>query len=125
MQAIWRWLADAVAGLHLAYLAYLICGGFLAWRWRRTIGGHAVAAAWGAVIVTTSAPCPLTALQNNLREHAGQAPLGASFIDTYVRGRFFPADRLGLVQVVVGLLVLVSWVGYGRGIRHHRPSPVV
>ena len=123
MQAIWRWLADAVAALHLGYLAYLICGGFLAWRWRRSIGAHALAAAWAAVIVTTSAPCPLTALQNALREHAGQAPLGASFIDTYVRGRFFPADGLGLVQTLVGALVLVSWIGFGARVKHHKPSP--
>ena len=125
MQAIWRWLADAVAATHLGYLAYLISGGFLAWRWRRSIGAHALAAAWATVIVTTSAPCPLTALQNALRERAGQAPLGASFIDTYVRGRFFPADRLGLVQTLVGALVLVSWIGFGTRIRHHNPAPLV
>jgi len=120
---IWRWLADAVAALHLGYLAYLICGGFLAWRWRRSIGAHALAVGWAAVIVTTSAPCPLTALQNNMREHADQASLGASFIDTYVRGRFFPADRLGLVQALIGALVLVSWIGFGARVKHHKPSP--
>jgi Protein of Unknown function (DUF2784) len=122
MQAFWRWLADGVAAVHLGYLGYLATGGFIASRWPRTIVAHVIAAGWGAVIVTTDAPCPLTALQNNLRERAGQDPLSASYIDTYVRGRLFPADRLGVVQGIVAVLVLVSWVGFGARTRRHTPS---
>lgn len=34
---MYRLLADAAMGVHLASLAYLTLGGFLAWRRRRTI----------------------------------------------------------------------------------------
>ena len=112
MQAFWRWLADGVAAVHLGYLGYLVSGGLIAWRFPRTITAHAMAATWGIVIVTTNAPCPLTALQNNLRERAGQPPLAAGYIDTYVRGRFFPAHRMGVVQGVVATAVIVSWIGF-------------
>jgi len=30
MHTVWGWLADSVVGLHFAFLAYLIVGGFLA-----------------------------------------------------------------------------------------------
>ena len=105
-------LATGVVGLHYAYLAYLIAGGFLAWRWPKSIPAHVLAAAWAVLIVVTKVPCPLTALQNTLRERAGQQPLGGSFIDTYVRGTLFPADRVGLVQALVSVVVLASWVGF-------------
>jgi len=39
----YRLLADGVAGVHYAYLAYLLVGGFVAWRWPRTLVAHAIA----------------------------------------------------------------------------------
>jgi hypothetical protein len=57
-------------------------------------------------------PCPLTALQNTLREHAGQPPLSDSFINLYVRGTLFPTNLIGLAQAVVGVVVLGSWAGF-------------
>jgi hypothetical protein len=107
-----RLLADGVAGVHYAYLAYLPAGGFIAWRYRRTIAAHILAAIWAALIVVTKVPCPLTALQNTLREHAGQPPLSDSFINLYVRGTLFPTNLIGLAQAVVGVVVLGSWAGF-------------
>jgi len=50
----YRLLADGVAGIHYGYLAYLVSGGFIAWRWPRTIVTHVLAAAWGVVVVAAS-----------------------------------------------------------------------
>jgi hypothetical protein len=108
---LYRWLALTVAGLHFVYLAYLLFGGFLAWRWPRTIAVHLVVVAWAAFTLATQAPCPLTGLQNSLRELGGQRELGTTFINTYVRGVFYPADHERLTQALVGLLILVSWLG--------------
>jgi Protein of Unknown function (DUF2784) len=114
---MWRWLADGVVGLHYGYLAYLVGGGFLAWRFHRTIALHALAAVWAALIVVTKVPCPLTALQNTLREQGGQRPLTDSFINLYVRGELFPNDMIGLAQLLVGVVVLTSWVGFALQLR--------
>jgi hypothetical protein len=108
---LYRWLALAVAGLHFGFLAYLLLGGFLAWRWPRTIAVHLVVVAWAVFTLATQAPCPLTGVQNGLRELGGQPALAATFINTYVRGVFYPADHERAAQAVVGLLILVSWSG--------------
>lgn len=38
-------LTTLVLTLHFGYLAYVVVGGFVAWRWPRTIWVHLVAAA--------------------------------------------------------------------------------
>lgn len=121
MDTIWRGLADLVVGVHYAFMAYLVVGGFLAWRWPKTIWAHGVTVGWAVLIVTTKVPCPLTALQNHLRESAGQRPLADSFINTYIRGTFYPADRQTLARIIVGVVVIGSWIGYAalQRRRHH------
>lgn len=116
----YRLLADAVAGVHYAYLAYLLVGGFVAWHWPRTIALHVVAAVWAVLIIATPVPCPLTAAQNALRERGGQQPLHESFIDTYIRGTFYPAAYEGQTRVVVAGIVAASWVGFVLRMRRRR-----
>jgi len=36
----YRLLADATVVVHLLFVTYVVIGGFLAWRWRRTIVAH-------------------------------------------------------------------------------------
>ena len=91
MDAVWRALGDVMVAAHYLFLAYLLGGGFLAWRWRRTIALHVLAAVWATLIIATRVPCPLTALQNAFRERAGQAPVTGGFIEHYVRGVMYPA----------------------------------
>ncbi len=107
---------------HLAFLGYGVLGGFLALRWRRSIWLHAVAVAWGIVIVVAHLDCPLTWLERWARGRAGMAPLPPDgFIAHYITGVLFPADWLGTVEVVVLTLVAFSWLLYARQrSRRHR-----
>jgi hypothetical protein len=107
----YSWLAVAVAGMHFAFLAYLVAGGYLAWRWPRSVTLHVLTATWGFVVVAARLPCPLTAVQNWLRHRAQEPGLTRSFLNTYVRGVFYPADHEQVVQAVVALVVLASWTG--------------
>ena len=116
----YRLLADAVAGLHYAYLAYLLVGGFVAWRWPRTIALHVFAAVWAVLVIATPVPCPLTAAQNALRERGGQPPLRDSFINTYIRGTFYPAAHDTETRVVVAGVVAASWIGFALRMRRRR-----
>ncbi|MGI8760478.1 MAG: DUF2784 domain-containing protein [Jatrophihabitantaceae bacterium] len=119
----WRWAGDAVVLVHFGFLAYLIAGGFLAWRWPWTIWLHALAAGWAFLIVVVRVDCPLTALQNVFRAHAGQRRLGAGFIDTYVRGTFYPQGERMAAQAAVGVVVLGSWIGFAILRRRARRAP--
>lgn len=115
-----RWLAVAVAFVHAAYLVYLVVGGYLAWRLPRTFWLHLLAAGWGFVVVAASLPCPLTTLQNLLREHGGQQPLPGTYLDVYVRDVVYPAEYQDAVYVLVALAVAVSWVGVAVRYRRRR-----
>jgi len=110
----YRSLAFLVMALHFGYLVFLAVGGYVAWRWPRTLPLHASAAAWAVVITATSAPCPLTWLQNLLRTRAGQPELDGGFIDSYARGVLFPADHETSAKVVLCLAIVLSWFGMAQ-----------
>lgn len=98
---------------HAAYLAYVVVGGFLAWRWPGTARLHLAAAGWGLLIVTNpwGWQCPLTHAEHWSRRQAGQEGFDAGFVDRYLEGVLYPAQYTRLLQVMVGLLVVISWVG--------------
>jgi hypothetical protein len=107
--------ARAVMLLHFGFLAYVAGGGFLAWRWRRTIALHVAAVAWGTASVLAGLPCPLTALEATFRDRAGAPPLvPGGFIDHYLEGVVFPERYTPVVLVAVAGLVLTSWSGLRR-----------
>lgn len=65
-------VADATAVAHLIFILYVVCGGFLAWRWPRTIALHLAAVAWGFTGLLVGIDCPLTHLESWARVRAGQ-----------------------------------------------------
>ncbi|WP_194827733.1 DUF2784 domain-containing protein [Nocardia sp. XZ_19_231] len=108
-------LADILAVTHVAFIAYVVAGGFLAWRWPRTIGLHAMAVAWGFGTILIGFHCPLTYAENWARRRGGVGELPeAGFIDHYLTGVIYPDSALGLVRALVAVTVLVSWLGYAR-----------
>jgi uncharacterized protein DUF2784 len=103
---------------HLAFLGYLVVGGFVALRWRRTIWLHVPAALWGIAITTAHLDCPLTWLERWARAKAGMAPLPPEgFVAHYIIGVVYPASWAGVVPAAVFALVALSWVLYGRSRR--------
>jgi Protein of Unknown function (DUF2784) len=98
---------------HFAFLCYLLVGGFIAVRWRRTIWLHVPAALWGIAITTEHLDCPLTWLERWSRAKAGMAPLPPDgFIAHYIAGVIYPASWADAVPVAVFALVVASWVLY-------------
>jgi hypothetical protein len=117
----YRLAADVAMVAHFAFLAYLVVGGFIAWRWPRTIWVHAAVCLYGLFNVLIGWPCPLTHVENWGRERAGDAALPATgFIDHYLAGVVYPNDHERLVQVLVAVVVLVSWLGFVIRRRHVR-----
>lgn len=109
---LYRLLADLTAGVHFVFVAYVVVGGFVAWRWPRTIWLHLIAFAWGFSTVLFGLDCPLTYLEDWARRQAGEQGLPSSgFIDHYITGVLYPREALGLVRALVAVCVVASWAG--------------
>jgi hypothetical protein len=118
----YRVLVTVILSVHFAYLAYVVLGGFLAWRWPRAFWPHLVAAAWGLAVVGIPLACPLTTAEDWARRRAGQAGLTQGFIDRYIEGVLYPSRYTVFLQVGVGLMVVGSWLGAYLRWRRRRPQ---
>lgn len=109
---LYQVLVGVTMTAHFAFIAYVVMGGFMAWRWPRTIWLHGCAAAWGVAAIVVGVDCPLTSLENWARLHAGDALLPSTgFIDHYLTGVLYPDSAEGVVRAFVIATVVVSWVG--------------
>lgn len=97
--------------VHFAFVVYVVVGGFLAWRWPRTILLHLVAAGWGLLITVFALACPLTWIEDRLRRRAGAQGLPSGFIDTYIEGVLYPQRLVMEMRAAAAVLVLIAWVG--------------
>ena len=104
-------LAQVVLALHVAFLCYVVLGGFLAWRWPRAWWPHMLAVGWAALGLLVRLACPLTEWQDALRRRGGLPGLPHGFIGTYVVGPVVPPGWVPAARVGVAVLVAVSWLG--------------
>jgi hypothetical protein len=110
---LYRWFADAVVLIHALFVLFVVGGGFLAIRWRRLVWLHVPAAVWGALIEFTGWTCPLTPLEDMLRERAGQAGYAGGFVDHYVLRALYPRGLTSHTQLILGLFVVgINGVAY-------------
>ena len=93
---------------HFGYLVYLVVGGFLAWRWRRTIYPHVAAVAWALGVVLVGFPCPLTSIERRLRDEAGDF----GFIDRYLEEVVYPEEFTTLLRLAVAVVVAIAYMGW-------------
>jgi hypothetical protein len=117
---VYHWLVNVILALHFGYIAYLVLGGFLAWRWPRAILAHLAAVVWAILIVLEWVECPLTLAEGWARERSGDAPLTAGFIDRYITGVIYPPEYLLQARAAVAVIVLISWVGAYLLLRRRR-----
>ena len=107
MMVLVRLAADLVALLHGAFVLFVVGGGLLVWRWPRLAWLHLPAVAWGALIEFTGWMCPLTPLEQHLRQVVGQAGYAGGFIDHYLLALLYPAGLTREGQWALGAGVLV------------------
>jgi hypothetical protein len=101
-------LATVVMAVHFLVLAYIVLGGFLAWRWPRALFAHLPFLLWGLGISFLGFVCPLTELENWLRGREGD-PDG--FIAEYLDGVLYPDEYLVASRVLAAVVVVASYVG--------------
>ena len=101
------WLADLTLCLHAGFVLFVIFGGLLVLRWRWIAWLHLPAAAWGAFVEFTGWICPLTPLENWLREQGGETSYRSDFIAQYLLPMLYPGDLTRDLQWLLGTGVVV------------------
>jgi hypothetical protein len=123
----YSWLADLILCMHAGFVLFVIFGGLLVLKWRWIAWLHLPAAVWGAVVEFSGWVCPLTPLENWLREQAGETGYRSDFVAYYLMPVLYPDDLTRDVQLMFGTAVLVINVSvYGwlwRRSQWHRHRP--
>ncbi|WP_068827917.1 DUF2784 domain-containing protein [Pseudomonas sp. BMS12] len=118
-----RLAADAVVLLHLAFILFVLLGALAVLRWPRLAWLHLPAAAWGVAVELLHLYCPLTPLENQLRQAAGQAGYAGGFVEHYLIPLIYPAGLTPQIQLWLGAVVVLInlpiylWLLW-RGWRH-------
>lgn len=103
----YRALADLVLVLHLGFILFVVLGALLVLRWPRLVWLHLPAAVWGALIEFGGWVCPLTPLENALRERGGQAGYSGGFVEHYLVPLIYPGALTRGIQLAIGALVVL------------------
>lgn len=102
----YRFLADLIVIFHLSFVIFSVFGGFLVCKWKRLAWLHVPAFLWAALIEFAGWVCPLTPLENRLRELAGASPYHTDFVAHYLLPLLYPAALTRTLQIILGFLVL-------------------
>jgi len=117
---IFRFLADAVVLLHVAYILFVVFGALLV-RYRAVVAWpHIAAVLWGVYVAAMARVCPLTPLEVALRGRAGQVGYHGGFVEHYLLPVLYPGGltrgilAAEAVFVVVVNVALYAWVWRAR-----------
>ena len=99
--------ADLTLLVHLAFVLFVVLGGFLALRWRRLAYVQIPVAIYGIVIEVIGFVCPLTPLENWLRRQGSGTGYEGGFIEHYITAALYPSGLTRTIQLVLAALVLI------------------
>jgi len=118
-KVLYHILADLAVLVHLAFILFAVFGGISVLLRKRCAWVHLPTVLWAALIEFTGRVCPLTPLENWLREKGGGSGYSAGFIEHYVLSIVYPDSLTRPAQVALGLFVLGVNLGvYGWVLRH-------
>jgi hypothetical protein len=106
-------LADLIVILHLGFIVFAALGALLAFKWPRLVWLHLPAVIWAAITEFMGLICPLTPLENWLRQQAGADPYQTSFISHYLLPLIYPPGLTPSIQWLLGgILVMLNVLIY-------------
>lgn len=106
-------LADLVLVLHFIFIVFVGLGGLIALYWQPIIWLHLPTLLWGILIVVIGWVCPLTPLENSLRQLAGEATYSGGFITHYITPVIYPAGLTPSLRIMLAVaLIAVNAVIY-------------
>jgi hypothetical protein len=117
---LYRVAADLVMVSHFLFIVFVVFGGLLVLRWEQVAWVHLPCAVYGVVISWVGWVCPLTPLENSLRQMAGQHGYEAGFVEHYLLPIIYPSGLTPDVQIVLGALVIASNVAIYAFVAYRR-----
>ena len=99
-------LAGVIIVAHFLFIAFVAAGGLLVLRWPSLAWVHLPAVVWGVVVELAGWICPLTPLENYLRQLAGKSSYSGDFIEQYLIPIIYPANLTAATQYILGGLVI-------------------
>ncbi|MGB7930859.1 MAG: DUF2784 domain-containing protein [Gammaproteobacteria bacterium] len=107
-------LANLVLVLHAAFVVFVLFGGLLSLRWRRLPWLHLPSVLWVILIELNGWICPLTPLENRLRDAAGAHGYSGGFIEHYLLPLVYPPGLTpGLQALFAAIVASVNIAVYG------------
>ncbi len=91
---LYKIAADSVVVIHLAFILFVVLGGFFIYRYQWLLVFHLPAMIWGGLIEFYGWACPLTPLEKKFRLLAGEAGYEGSFVDQYLLIYMKEPDRI-------------------------------
>ncbi len=120
---LFRWLADAVLVLHTGFVIFVLIGGLLVLKWPRLLWLHLPAAAWGVFVEWSGWRCPLTPLEQWLRQQGSGPAYQDDFVSHYLLPLLYPAALTPELQFLLGgIVLLVNGVIYAWLWRRERSN---
>lgn len=116
-------VADIILVVHFVFILFVVGGQVMilagagaGWRWIRNFHFrlcHILAISLVAAMAWAGKLCPLTLLENTLRESSGQPGYTDSFIRHWVGGIIYwdaPSWVFTLVYTLFAMVVILSWI---------------
>lgn len=103
---IYAALADGVVAFHACFIVFGLIGAALLVRFPRLVWLHLPVLAWGTWIEFSGNDCPLTPLENNLRDRAGLAGYSGGFVDHYLTPVIYPDGLTRGTQAIFGSILV-------------------
>lgn len=114
-------LADAVVLIHLLFIIFVVCGGLLVVCRPKIAFIHLPAAIWGAAVEIFGWICPLTPLENHLRQLAGASSYSGDFIARYLLPIIYPENlTVTMQQILGGLVITINVIFYTIAVKRHQ-----
>jgi hypothetical protein len=108
---IYNFLADFVVVLHSFFVLFVLLGGFLV-LWKSSMAWyHIPVVFWAASIEFFGWICPLTPLEDMLREKGGVAGYDTGFVEHYIMPILYPVSLTRQMQISLGIIVLGINIG--------------
>ena len=108
---LYNFLADLVVIIHFLFILFVLLGGFLA-LWKSGMAWcHIPAVLWAASIEFFGLICPLTPLENQLREWGGVVGYNTGFVEHYILPIIYPQALTRKAQINLGIIVVIVNIG--------------
>lgn len=104
----YRILADLVLLVHALFVTFVVFGSLLVLRKSWLLWFHLPALAWGATVIAMGWICPLTPLENTLRQMAGQENYNGSFIEHYLLLVIYPQGLTRATQITLAITLMIG-----------------